>query len=125
MKNYLLDKESYQNVLLAWRKQSSHSPSQHIIYNLLRSFNARRGFTQITNKNKLSNGSSPWLGYEEAYEFAKRMLAIPVQSRYDTDEYFNRRVSQRVEYFKDFGVDITDDLATKLLAALEASKNEQ
>lgn len=50
------------------------TPADILIYNLLRGLPATRGFTPITNKLKLVNGTDPWLGFDQAKDSLRSML---------------------------------------------------
>lgn len=65
----LLTKEQYQALKAAWKASKHHDAAEHIIYNILRSLPATKGFTPIAedNLNKInSNQGDRWNGYNEA-----------------------------------------------------------
>lgn len=41
-----------------FKAQKVHSPAEHVIYNILRTWPADRGFTPVTNPIKLKNGQT-------------------------------------------------------------------
>jgi hypothetical protein len=58
--NYIISKEEFQNLKTIWKKKDSHSSHEMVAYNLLRGFDASRGFSPITNPRKLANGMNEW-----------------------------------------------------------------
>ena len=42
------------------------SPIDMLIYNMIRGLPLSRGFTAITNPNKLANGADPWAAFKSA-----------------------------------------------------------
>lgn len=57
---FFTDKEHYLSFKKAWAKASQAgktTAAHHILYNLLRGYDISRGFTPITNRNKLENGA--------------------------------------------------------------------
>ena len=49
-----------------FKSKKQHSAAEHVIYNILRGYPANRGFTPITNKNKLNNGQLADQGFDAA-----------------------------------------------------------
>ena len=49
--NKLLTKEQYLAIKAAWGQRKNHDATDHIIYNILRSLPADRGFTPISDLN--------------------------------------------------------------------------
>lgn len=49
-----------------FKSKKEHYASDHVIYNILRGYPANRGFTPITNKNKLNNGQIADQGFKAA-----------------------------------------------------------
>jgi hypothetical protein len=78
----------------AFKAQKSHSAADHMIYNILRSYPANRGFTPISNKNKLDNGQQP----NQAFEAAK----LEVEWRFRKP---NQEVLKSI-----FGIEFSEDL---------------
>lgn len=94
-KQYLISKEQYQAMRAAFKAQKSHSAADHLIYNILRSYPADRGFTPISNSNKLNNGQRP----NQAFESAK--LEIEYQLR---SAKFLEKLKEK------FGIEFSEDL---------------
>lgn len=71
--NKLLTKEQYLAIKAAWGQRKNHDATDHIIYNILRSLPADRGFTPISdlNPNKIrSNEDDRWYGFNTARRYA-------------------------------------------------------
>lgn len=66
-----------------------------MIYNILRSYPADRGFTPITNENKLKNGQKP----NQAFESAKLEI-----------EYQLRSAKYQESLKEKFGIEFSEDL---------------
>ena len=82
---YIIDKVQYLVVKQQWKNTNEHSATELILYNLLRGFPAKRGFTPITNKNKLANGATEWCNFESARFCVLRDLTEPTPSKWKTD----------------------------------------
>lgn len=83
MKNYLITKEQYAELKKSFKAYRNPSSSSYLIYNLLRSYPANRGFTPITNSNKLANGLKADSGFENAKMYAE--LIITRAMKYEDD----------------------------------------
>jgi len=101
--NYIIDKEQYLKLKAAWKKQETHSSSEIVAYNILRGFDAKRGFTEKTNKIKLANGATPWQAFESARNGLNYYL----------------KYSREKTYFKKWDLDNSEELTTKMLEALK------
>jgi len=121
MKNYLVTKEQHLNIIAKWKEAPSHPPADHIIYNLLRGYEAKRGFGPITNGNKLANGHREWEGYLSALSSAKFKLAPRGKSTYESEEAFDRRIKAHREYLESLGIDANDE---ETLAKIRAKLQE-
>ena len=63
----LLSKDQYHTLIETWRKASSHTAGEHIIYNMLRTKAPDLGFSAIKSPSKINaNGDDPWYGYNQA-----------------------------------------------------------
>ena len=122
MQNYLLNKEQYQSVLAAWKVKSAHSSAEHIIYNLLRSFEPNRGFTPFTNATKLNNGQYKYAGLQLAIMNAKLLLSPPVKSSWNSADDFDKRVKAYYKSIEAFGITHDAALVDKLYTTLREYK---
>jgi hypothetical protein len=97
----LLDRELFSHFRTAF-KALAHKrallPSDMLLYNFLRQLPKERGFSPITNRRKLENGSDPLLSLKQAIGHLKYL------SKYRKDEIRAR-----------FGGAISDDLLDALL----------
>ena len=80
-REYVITKEQYLQLKENFKKAKCHSPSEYLIYNILRSWPANRGFTPITNPIKLANGQQP----NQAFDAAK--LEIEFNLKRKLEEY--------------------------------------
>jgi len=69
--NYLINKTQYLSAKQQWNNGFNRNSTDHLIYNLIRGFDLKRGFTETTNETKLNNGWKPWAGFDYAKESAK------------------------------------------------------
>lgn len=88
--NYIFTKEQYLSAKAAWNNMKDRTPEDHIIYNVIRGFDLKRGFTEITNPTKLCNGAKPWDGFNVAlraarYKFSGPRIWPAVQERHNLD----------------------------------------
>jgi hypothetical protein len=71
---YLLDCEQFSQFRTAF-KTLAHKrallPSDLLLYNFLRDLPKERGFSPITNKRKLENGSLPMISLQQAFSHLK------------------------------------------------------
>jgi hypothetical protein len=109
--NYIIDKEQYQALKAAWKNKQNHSASEMIAYNILRGFDAKRGFTPTTNQKKLINGRAEWHAFQQATWYLKLILKpssnAPIQE-------------QREKQFKDsYGIPYSKETAEKMLELLQ------
>lgn len=66
---FIFDKPAFQTLQATFKQyanQNSNSASDMILYNIIRGKDIKRGFTPITNSNRLANGADPWYGYKSA-----------------------------------------------------------
>lgn len=82
------------------------SSQDMILSNIFRSKDIRRGFTPITNPNKLSGGADPWLGFKTPFNELRFSLRFPR----GVD-----KLSAQV------GVSLTPEMVEAISAALEES----
>jgi len=111
---YIINKMQYIEAKAAWKKIIKPTAPTLIIYNLLRGFPANRGFTPITNKNKLANGYKAWSTFEIARMFILRALTAPVASQWRTDaqnlEQYARYKDQLLKYGLPYNAELFERL---------------
>ncbi len=118
--NYIIEREQYNGIVATWKNLKSHTAEDHIIYNALRGFDIKRGFTPITNKNKLVNGLAEWSGFKTALNNAKHLLRGPSTFvyKFSTEEQTLKRTEEennRMKQLNDkFGIEFTPELREKL-----------
>ena len=97
---FIITKPEYLNVKRAWKAipTGQQTACSAIIYNALRGFDCNRGFSPVTNPNKLANGYAPMYAYKKSLRLA---------------QYQIRRLD------KVFGLTLTDELRKRILSALE------
>jgi hypothetical protein len=126
-------KEQYTQIHATWRTRQQHSAAQHVIYNLLRGMDPRRGFTNIKSSNKIiSNCNDAWHGFHQACQVARGTY-----SSYRRPDIW-RRIDGKLQlvtaedpavlqkkcedlFLAQFGVELTDELR-ELLKQTEADK---
>ncbi len=110
------DKEHYLQFKAAWAKAVNNpdvqiTASHHLVYNLVRGYDATRGFTPITNVNKLSNGAY----INHGLYFARSNLA-----RYIGDAKRGNKLSEwSKQWFDRFLAPLDGALTTEMLAKLD------
>jgi hypothetical protein len=131
MKSYIFTKEQFVEFQGNWKSTRTHTAAQHILYNVLRGLDPKRGFTRIleTNSSKIdSNNQDPWNGYNKAlallhymqdpwngYNQALALLHSTSKKSPDSSEHFLRRQASLIEKFEaDYNIKLTDDLIAKL-----------
>jgi hypothetical protein len=76
-KNHLFTtKEEYLNFKTAWSKLAKEkkiTTTMILFYNVVRGKKFKRGFTPVTNQNKLSNGAKPDQAFNEALWTVRRL----------------------------------------------------
>ena len=98
---FILSKEQYQlfnEKFIEAANAKSLTSANMILNNILRNKDARRGFTPITNTNKLNHGANAWQGYDDA----RSQLA-----------YYLRWSRKMLK--EKFGLDITDEIADEII----------
>ena len=117
--NYIFTKEQYLEAKTAWNNIAARTPVDHIIYNAIRGFDLKRGFTAITNPTKLGNGASAWQGFDDALDTARplfkaRFIWPKDQERYDL-AFENKMKSLSIRY----GITFTPELMEKMREVLK------
>lgn len=110
-----ITKEQYLTMLATWKAKKEHDAADIILYNILRTKPADRGFTE---KTKNIQGNDPWFAYHEALNLARRRVNLtnpynqqylPSWTRGEND------IKQRKENFlQTFGFEIPEGIAAKL-----------
>ena len=96
---FIINKEQYLAIKKIWANMKEHTASELIIYNLLRGFPADRGFTPVTNKNKLSNGHAPWLNFTRERRSLMLTYTRPVENKWSHDHKASiERFESRLEW---------------------------
>ncbi len=123
-KQYFISKEQFVALLAAWKASTHHTAAEHIIYNILRSKDARLGF--IERKSNIQ-GDNPWYAYKLAREDAMRLcsLANPWEKYSDPASPYHKsylggqkQVEERQKRFKDrFGIDVPEGIMELLEGA--------
>lgn len=107
------DKEHYLQFKAAWAKAVNDPDVQitathHLVYNLIRGYDATRGFTPITNVNKLSNGAY----INHGLYFARSALSMHIGcAKKGRSEWSKRWVE---EFLAPFGDTFTFEMLAKL-----------
>lgn len=118
-KQYYITKEQFTALTAAWRAKASHSATEHIIYNILRSKDAKLGFVE---RAKNIQGNDSWYAYKEALKAAKSLCSTknpwaqykdtPHSRSYESGE---ARIKANQQKFKDtFGIDMPADFEEQL-----------
>ena len=115
--NYIISKEQYLKVKAAW-KENQGSP---ILYNILRGFDPKRGYTKITNPIKLANGMNEWEGFNAARNRLKYTFAEPKKTPWNSDEHYAAQIKNYQNLLKPYGLDYNPELFAKIKEIL----NEQ
>lgn len=118
--NYITEKKHNKNIAQAWKATRNHTAAENIIYNALRGFDLRRGFTSITSAAKLNGGAIPEYGYEQALLTARFLIlnrGVPIYLFKDESrlEAWMQRESHRIQQLSNtFGLEFTKELIDKL-----------
>jgi len=99
-----ITKEQYLTMLSTWRAKKEHDTADIILYNILRTKPADRGFIA---KGKNIQGNDPWYAYHNALYIARSRVRIT-----------NPGLESRKEAFKKtFGFDAPEGMAEKFEGA--------
>jgi hypothetical protein len=93
--NHILNKDQFKQYQYAFRQRSRAKQAtmlDHVLYNLLRGKKLERGFTPITNKNKLAAGRS---------EYPWRTITVQFIYRCSIENF-----AQQKRYFAGYGGDV-------------------
>lgn len=113
--NYIITREQFLIVKETWAKQKSHSASEHIIYNALRSKPLDLGF--VERKSNIQ-GCDSWYGFKEPKKDAIRAISqVNPWEKYKDTQYHRsyeggqEQIKNRNESFKRvFGIQIPETL---------------
>jgi hypothetical protein len=116
--NYIINKDQYNTLKAAWKKEATHSSVDMIAYNILRGFDAKRGFTPIRSVKKLTNGMKEWQAFNDALSTFKRYLEGAITpSRWNPESQ-----KQYQKQLEKYGLEYSEAFFGKIL---EAIKNVQ
>lgn len=113
---YIISKEQYLEAKKHWKE----NPSSIILYNILRGFPAKRGFSPIQAQRKLDNGARPWGAYENQLWYARRKFTQPQQSKYNPERY-EKDLEEYKQALKPFGLEYSQELFAKIKEILDES----
>lgn len=113
---YIIDKVQYLAVKAAWKNTNEHGATELIVYNLLRGFPAKRGFTPITNKIKLANGSKEWCNFDSARFCVLRELTEPIPSKWKTDAENTAMLTLYQNRLAKYGLAYSPELFAQIVA---------
>jgi hypothetical protein len=109
-----LTKEQYLTVLATWRAKKEHDASDIILYNILRTKPADRGFIA---KSKKIQGDDPWFAYNNALYNAHQRLNVKNMYAGQAEKWVlvgEERIKNRRDAFKQtFGIDMPEGLQAK------------
>jgi hypothetical protein len=112
-KQFNITKEQYLTMLTTWRATKAHDAADQILYNILRTKPADRGFIA---KSKHIQGNDPWFAYHNALFLARRRISLA--NPYPMRESSQSAIDARKAAFKQtFGFDIPEGIADKLEGA--------
>ena len=108
-KQFNITKEQYLTMLATWRATKAHDAADQILYNILRTKPADRGFTE---KTKNIQGNDPWFAYHNALYLASKRISLA--NPYPMRESSQAAIESRKAAFKQtFGIDIPEGIADK------------
>lgn len=108
-----LTKEQYLTVLATWRAKKEHDASDIILYNILRTKPADRGFSA---KGKNIQANDPWFAYHNALFYARKRASL--LNLYPLRESSQIAIDSRKAAFKQtFGIDMPEGLHAKMEGA--------
>lgn len=110
MNTYTLSKPEFIRFQSAFRKLASNKSIDSgdiVLYNLIRGCAIDRGFSPVTNPNKLNNGWAAQQSFSYAKSYAKGRLTSR-NSRWNPTDYIKIR----------FGIELTDEQLTELAGKL-------
>jgi hypothetical protein len=122
--NHIISKEQYLNVKTVWNTIKSHSSSDHILYNALRGFDLKRGFSPVINPIKLANGQKSFGSFRFSLSNLKQSFKAPVHYKNDKPEsieLINKKYQDRLAALNvKYGVPFTPELVAILMEVFNA-----
>jgi hypothetical protein len=116
--NFIINKEEYLNLAAAWKTIPSRTAQDHILYNVLRGFDLKRGFSPIQKQSKLSNGFTEWQSFDKAKHEAYWTLREPTIYAGESATRIATRaleLADRIKWLnKKFGITFTPELMKQL-----------
>ena len=119
-KQFNITKEQYLTMLATWRAKKAHDAADQILYNILRTKPADRGFVA---KGKNIQGNDPWFTYHNALYYAQKRVSLinPYTHNLKFPQTWARNeedIKNRKEHFlRTFGFELPADIAAKLEGA--------
>lgn len=116
--NYIINKEQYLAAKAEWKSNKNRDAVDHIIYNAIRGFDIKRGFTGITNPTKLGNGAEEWAGFKNALNEARWQFreAASFVRGIDVEAAYQKRVAT---LSSKYGFEFTEELMEKMREVLK------
>jgi len=121
--NFIINKEEYLKLIAAWKTIPNRNAQYHILYNVLRGFDLKRGFSPIQKQSKLSNGATEWQAFDTAKKEVWWLLREP--TFYDGDSADRRvrkeqELKDRIKFLSEkFGITFTAELLAALRELLK------
>jgi hypothetical protein len=116
--NFIINKEEYLKLAAAWKTIPARTAEDHILYNVLRGFDLKRGFSPIQKQSKLSNGFTEWQAFDKAKREAYWTLREPTIYAGESAVRTATRaleLADRIKWLnKKFGITFTSELMKTL-----------
>jgi hypothetical protein len=77
----------FQSAFKARATSGKNQAADMLVYNIIRGKDPKRGFTAITNTNKLNNGAGEWFGFTQAKYNALLYIMSPKKRELFKDKY--------------------------------------
>ena len=117
--NHIITKTQYLSALTYWSNCPNRPAADHIIYNAIRGFDLKRGFTPITSPIKLSNGAYDWQGFNTAREDAQHIVRLPYIWPKDQQRFDTAYTEKMKALSKKYGFEFTPELMEQLREVLK------
>ena len=112
--NHIITKEQYLSAKTSWKNSPNRSAADHIIYNAIRGFDLKRGFTEITSSNKLNNGAYDWQGFDSARSDASFEFRPPFTWPQDEARSAATYDARMKDLSRKFGFEFTPEIMAKM-----------
>jgi len=112
--NHIITKEQYLSAKTIWKNGIHRTAADHIIYNAIRGFDLKRGFTEITNSTKLNNGAVDWQGFIAARREARDVFNPPFTWPQDEARSSAMYEARMKELSRKFGFEFTPEIMAKM-----------